>query len=167
MPCNVDVATQEILKLAEAADPSGVRTMGVLTKPDLATEKAIQDAIIDLVLGKRSILKLGYHVVKNRSADDNDSTEHVFFRGPPWSAIANHCGITSLKSRLRGLLIHISKQEFPHVKSEIEQRLFRCRADLEKMRPSRADQTSQRLYLGYFKIPGHHPSRPEWVLCRR
>ncbi|KAJ3578568.1 hypothetical protein NPX13_g1995 [Xylaria arbuscula] len=42
MPCNVDIATQEILKLSEAVDPNGVRTMGALTKPDLASEKATQ-----------------------------------------------------------------------------------------------------------------------------
>lgn len=74
MPCNVDVATQEILKLSEEADPDGTRTMGVLTKPDLASEKATQDAIMDLVFGKRNPLRLGYYIVKNRSADDHTST---------------------------------------------------------------------------------------------
>lgn len=43
MPCNVDVATQKILKLAEEADPGGIRTTGVLTKPDLVTKRATQD----------------------------------------------------------------------------------------------------------------------------
>lgn len=155
MPCNVDLATQEILKLAEAADPSGIRTMGVLTKPDLATEKATKDTIIDLVLGKRRSLKLGYHVVKNRSADDNNSTiadrlaaEETFFMAPPWSIIADHCGITTLKARLRGLLMHISRQEFPHVKREVEQRLRQCEANLETMGQARVDHDSQRLYLG-------------------
>ena len=155
MPCNVDLATQEILKLAEAADPSGIRTMGVLTKPDLATEKATKDTIIDLILGKRRSLRLGYHVVKNRSADDNNSTiavrlaaEKAFFVAPPWSTIADHCGITTLKARLRELLMQISKQEFPHVKQEVEQRLRQCKADLEKMGLARADNNSQRLYLG-------------------
>ena len=155
MPCNVDIATQEILKLAEAADPTGVRTMGVLTKPDLATENATKDAIISLVQGKRSILKLGYHVVKNRSADDNNSAvadrlaaEQAFFTAPPWPSIANRCGIASLKLRLRDLLMHISKHEFPHVKSEIERRLLQYKTALDGMGPSRFDQNSQRLYLG-------------------
>jgi hypothetical protein len=44
--------------------------------------------------------------------------------------------------------MNISKQEFPHVKSEIEQSLLQRRADLEIMGPSRAHQSSQRLYLG-------------------
>jgi hypothetical protein len=64
--------------------------MGVLTKPDLATERTTKDAVIDLVLGKRSNLRLGYYVVKNRSADDNVSTvsdhlatKEAFFTAPP------------------------------------------------------------------------------------
>jgi len=155
MPYNVDITTQEILKLAEVADPSRIRTMRVLTKADLVTEKATQDTIIDLISGKRHILKLGYYVVKNRSADDDHSTvsdcldaERAFFMAPPWSSVADRCGITFLKVRLRELLMDISKQAFPHVKSEIEQRLLRPRTDLETRGLSRADQSSQRLYLG-------------------
>ncbi|KND89637.1 Interferon-induced GTP-binding protein Mx1 [Tolypocladium ophioglossoides CBS 100239] len=155
MPCNVDIATQEILKLAEAADAEGTRTMGVLTKPDLATEIATRDAIIDLVVGKKGHLKLGYYVVKNRSADDSSSTlaeraaaEKAFFMDLPWTAIGDRCGISALKRRLRDILMKISKQEFPFVKAEIEQRLRKCEANLESMGPTRADQGSQRQYLG-------------------
>ncbi|KAI1079138.1 hypothetical protein F5B20DRAFT_545096 [Whalleya microplaca] len=154
MPCNVDIVTQEILKLAEVADPDGVRTMGVLTKPDLATESATQQAALELVLGKRNVLNLGYCVIKNRSADDNTSTmvdrlaaEKAFFMGPAWLPVADRCGIEALQVRLRDLLMGISKREYPHVKAEIEGRLHQCRADLETMGPSRADQNSQRLYL--------------------
>jgi GTP-binding protein EngB required for normal cell division len=51
LPSNIDVTTQEILKMAEKADPKGVRTMGVLTKPDLVTEVATRKQIINFVLG--------------------------------------------------------------------------------------------------------------------
>ncbi|KAL4868373.1 hypothetical protein BDV12DRAFT_197247 [Aspergillus spectabilis] len=154
MPCNVDITTQEILKFAEEADPSGVRTMGVLTKPDLATEKATQDAVMDLLLERRNILKLGYHVVKNRSADsDLDMSAHLadeaaFFTAPPWSAIPDRCGISSLKTRLRELLMLISRRELGPVKFEIEGRLRKCRAELEVMGPARDDPNAQRRYLG-------------------
>ncbi|EQK99140.1 interferon-induced GTP-binding protein Mx2 [Ophiocordyceps sinensis CO18] len=155
MPCNVDIATQEILKLAEVADPEGARTMGVLTKPDLATEAATREAVMDLVLGKRSDLKLGYYVVKNRSADDKTSTlaqrvegERAFFMAPPWTRVSDRCGIAALKGCLRRLLMKISKVELPHVQREIKERLRKCKADLETMGPARADQNSQRLYLG-------------------
>ncbi|KAK8009437.1 interferon-induced GTP-binding protein mx2 [Apiospora marii] len=154
VPCNVDIATQEILKLAEKADPAGVRTMGVLTKPDLATEEASKDTIRDLVLGKSSNLKLGYHVVKNRGADDRNSTlsdclaaEEDFFMGSTWSSIIDHCGITSLKPKLRALLMNVSKQAIPQVKTEIEHNLQACKGKLGAMGPARGDDQAQRLYL--------------------
>jgi len=40
IPANVDIATQEILTLAEEADPDGHRILGVLTKPDLVRMQA-------------------------------------------------------------------------------------------------------------------------------
>jgi hypothetical protein len=162
IPCNVDIATQEILKLAKDADPNGIRTMGVLTKPDLAIERATQQAVLDLVQGKRNDLRLGYCVVKNRDADDKNSTlaqrhakERAFFRAEPWSSIAAtaRVGIDSLKGRLRELLMDISRREFPGVKSEIAKRLADCRKTLEGMGPSRSDPNAQRLYLG--KLSSH------------
>lgn len=123
--------------------------MGVLTKPDLATEEASKDTIRDLVLGKGSNLKLGYHVVKNRSTlDQRFASEEAFFMDHAWSAITDHCGITSLKQRLRGLLMNISKQEIPHVKSDIDQRLHACKGKLDAMGPARLGEQSQRQYLG-------------------
>jgi hypothetical protein len=38
--------------MAQVADPSGLRTIGVLTKPDLVTETATRNVIKELVLGK-------------------------------------------------------------------------------------------------------------------
>lgn len=35
IPANVDIATQEIIQMAEDVDPGRQRTLGVLTKPDL------------------------------------------------------------------------------------------------------------------------------------
>ncbi|KAI0456741.1 interferon-induced GTP-binding protein Mx2 [Xylaria acuta] len=154
IPCNADIATQEILKFAEAADPTGTRTMVVLTKADLAREKATKGAIVDLLLGKRNPLNLGYHAVQNRGADDDRSTaserlalEKALFMRSPWSDVSDRCGIPLLQARLRGLLMHASKREMPHVRTEMEKRLHQCRLDLEAMGPSRSDQNSQRLHL--------------------
>ena len=77
IPCNVDIATQEILKLASHADPEGQRTMGVLTKPDLAIEQAVKATVIDLLMGKRNDLQLGYVAVKNRSSGKSFFPYHI------------------------------------------------------------------------------------------
>jgi hypothetical protein len=47
VPANVDIATQEIIQMAEDADIHGQRTLGVLTKPDLV-DKGAEDKVLDL-----------------------------------------------------------------------------------------------------------------------
>ncbi|KAI1755572.1 interferon-induced GTP-binding protein Mx2 [Xylaria castorea] len=156
MPSNVDPATQEILKLAKKADPTMTRTMAVLTKPDLAIERATQQIAIDHVLGKRGDLTLGYYVVKNRGPDDADKTlqqgqveERIFFSSAPWSVLVHtgRAGVVCLKQRVRELLVDLIKKEFPKLKSEVSKELAIVRAHLDEMGPSRSDQHTQRAYL--------------------
>ncbi|RYC62827.1 hypothetical protein CHU98_g3378 [Xylaria longipes] len=52
MSSNINLTTQEILKLAKKVDPTMARTMAVLTKPDLVVENTTQQIVIDHVLGK-------------------------------------------------------------------------------------------------------------------
>ncbi|KAI0421071.1 interferon-induced GTP-binding protein Mx2 [Xylaria grammica] len=156
MPSNVDPATQEILKLAKKADPTMTRTMAVLTKPDLAIEKATQQIAIDHVLGKRGDLTLGYYVVKNRGPDDGDMTleqgqaqERMFFASAPWSILSHtgRAGIGCLKQRVRDLLIDLIRKEFPKLKADVSKELSVVRAHHDEMGPSRSDQHTQRAYL--------------------
>ncbi|KAI2637027.1 P-loop containing nucleoside triphosphate hydrolase protein [Hypomontagnella submonticulosa] len=156
MPSNVDPATQEILKLAKKADPSMTRTMAVLTKPDLAIERTMQQIAIDLVTGKRSNLTLGYYIVKNRGPDDVDKTleqgqfdERRFFSEAPWTALRNtgKAGITALKTRVRELLVDLIKKEFPKLKSDVVKELTALRSQLDKMGQSRSNEHTQRAYL--------------------
>ena len=86
---NVDIATTEILDMAAEVDPSGQRTLGILTKPDLVDKGAEQD-IIDLVRGRKKKLKLGYCVVRNRGKQERNLTsaernrlESGFFQADP------------------------------------------------------------------------------------
>ncbi|GAP82619.2 putative interferon-induced GTP-binding protein Mx2 [Rosellinia necatrix] len=156
IPSNVDPATQEILKLAKRVDPTMTRTMAVLTKPDLAIERTTQQIAIDHVLGKRGDLTLGYYVVKNRGPDEADKTleqgqvdELVFFSKPPWSALVHtgRAGILCLKQRVRDLLIDLIKQEFPKLKNEVMKELSIVRTQHAEMGASRNDQHTQRAYL--------------------
>ncbi len=57
VPANVDIATQEILKMAAKFDKEGQRTLSVLTKPDLV-DKGAENRVIDLVEGKSSTAEL-------------------------------------------------------------------------------------------------------------
>lgn len=64
IPANVDIATQEILEMAEEHDKDGQRTLGALTKLDLVDRGAEQN-VMDLVEGKSHKLNLGWCVVRN------------------------------------------------------------------------------------------------------
>jgi replication fork clamp-binding protein CrfC len=61
---NTDLANSDALQMAREVDPSGDRTIGVVTKIDLMDEGT--DAI-EILQGKLYPLKLGYFGVKCRS----------------------------------------------------------------------------------------------------
>ncbi|KAL8377725.1 hypothetical protein RB595_008424 [Gaeumannomyces hyphopodioides] len=157
VPANVDPATQEILKLAKQVDPGMKRTMGVLTKPDLAIEKTMQQIAIDHVTGKRSDLTLGYYIVKNRGSDQVDMTlqagqdaETAFFAKKAWSAVrkVNRAGIKALKTQVRNLLTDLVKHEFRQLRVEVEGHLAELRDEELALGPHRSDRNAQRAYLG-------------------
>jgi GTPase SAR1 family protein len=157
LPSNVHISTQEILQMAKTADPYGCSTMGVLTKPDLVTENTSRDIIKDLVSGERNQLRLGYFVVKSRSADDQSLEfsdcllqEAKFFNDDAWRSVASsgRCGIEPLKARLRDLLTTITKREFPNVIADVAKREKQCQNDLISIGPSRETVAAQRIFLG-------------------
>lgn len=154
MSCLADRATEGILQLAKAADPKGMRTVGVLTKADLVRERAVFQSIIDLVRG--NTLRLGYFVVSNRGADEDrlhlaecKEKEKKLFQHPNWAAIAElrRAGVDALRDELQNLLTDLAKQELPKQKAEITKRLSKSRKSLEEMGPPRNSPTSQREYL--------------------
>jgi Dynamin central region/Dynamin family len=152
LPSNVDAATQEILAFAEEYDKAGERTLGVLTKPDLVTERSAQDVVCNLVLGKRRPLTLGYHIVRNRGADDGDAFDYAdaerMFHNVPWNSLPkDRLGILALKSRLSELLGDITRKEFPKLRKEVNNQLDDCHKELESMGPARQTEQEQRLFL--------------------
>ncbi|KAL9126918.1 MAG: hypothetical protein Q9217_004113 [Psora testacea] len=151
IPANVDIATQEILEMAEEHDPDGQRTLGVLTKPDLVDPGA-ELAVIDILNGKSHQLKLGWCVVlnpgqkalDNPSADRHVEEKHFFKIREPWNYVAkDHAGIEALRGRLVRLLAEMIEREFPKVKAEISQRLKVCKQNLEHLGPSRGTKDQQ------------------------
>ena len=67
IPANADMATSQGLHLARQWDPTGDRTLGVITKIDIMDRGT--DAS-KMILNHEIPLKLGYVGVKNRSPED-------------------------------------------------------------------------------------------------
>ncbi|KAL4405968.1 interferon-induced GTP-binding protein Mx1 [Colletotrichum abscissum] len=156
IPCNVDASTQEALTLAKEVDPEGLRTIGVLTKPDLATERVTQQIVCELIEGKRHPLRLGYCVVKNQSDDegastktDRNSSEKEFFSARPWSRIKStfRVGVSGLGIRLRDLLGDLFKKDHKNIEANIHRRLNNTETLLSRLGPLRSRADAQRRYL--------------------
>lgn len=79
IPANQDIATVDILERAQMVDPTGERTLGVLTKTDLIGPGS-EEEILSVVNNIRKPLALGYVMLKNRSQLDimnNMTTSHA------------------------------------------------------------------------------------------
>ncbi|PKS07314.1 hypothetical protein jhhlp_005916 [Lomentospora prolificans] len=152
LPSNVDIATQEILSLAEDYDPKGERTLGVLTKPDTITERSGKNVICNLVLGKKKPLTLGYYVVRNRGADEDTSISlaqrELMFNEAPWNTLPKErVGISALKSQLTQLLSEITKREYGPLRQEIIDLQNKNQQALVALGLPRETDQQQRAYL--------------------
>ncbi|KKA26022.1 hypothetical protein TD95_003985 [Thielaviopsis punctulata] len=154
IPCNVDAATQEILNLARKHDPKGVRTLGILTKPDLAHEQSMKNSICSLVNNEKHRLTLGYYLVRNRGADDTDPSGHSptsldsFFNASPWNTLPrSRVGIHALRMRLGQLLLDLTAQEFSGVKQDLQKRLRTLSEQEKALGVPRSTEMEQRLML--------------------
>lgn len=120
---NVDIATQEIMTMAEEVDEDGHRTLGVLTKPDLVDGGA-EMPVIELIEGKRHKLSLGWCLVRNpgqkelnNPTTNRKAVERAFFQTKaPWNSLAkDRVGIGALRVRLQEILATHIRREFPKV----------------------------------------------------
>lgn len=123
IPANVDIGTQEILEMAKEYDPEGLRTLGVLTKPDLV-DRGAEHNTVDIVEGKTHTLYLGWCVVRNLSQEhlqdssvDRQTKENEFFATKnPWKKLPkDRVGVGALQKRLVELLGDLIRREFPNV----------------------------------------------------
>jgi hypothetical protein len=173
IPSNTDIATQEILSIAKELDPNGLRTLGVLTKPDLI-DKGGEENVMSLVEGKRNPLRLGYCIVRNRGQSELASDavtrhreEKDFFSTEPWSRLdRDRVGTPALQRRLQELLVSITRREFPKVQAQIVQQLSSCRRRPEGLGADRESTDQQRRFLLEISrgVPGRDQLRLGCVL---
>ncbi|TVY58278.1 Interferon-induced GTP-binding protein Mx2 [Lachnellula cervina] len=155
IPANVDIATQEILEMAEEVDPDGQRTLGVLTKPDLV-DKGAEKTIVDLIEGRRHRLALGWLLVRNPGQQeltdvktDRYALEKSFFsHEQPWKSLDKEkVGISALQVRVREILAEHIRHDFPKVTSELNKELKRCKNLLSDLGPKRDTPAEQFKHL--------------------
>jgi GTPase SAR1 family protein len=156
---NNDIGNQVVLRDARAIDPQGKRTIGIITKPDLLIENSNKEKEF-LALARNEDVKfdLGWHVVKNlqspvpsgghETGDTRDAQESAFFKESNFGNLpSNAVGIAPLRARLSKVLFNHIRVELPQLVADIESRIISCKAEREKLGPSRASVEEQRAFL--------------------
>ena len=125
-PANVDIVNSEALKLARYVDPTGKRTIGVLTKIDLMDHGT---NALDILSGRVYPLKLGFIGVVNRSQQDIQGNKSLadalkdeadFFRhNPAYRNMATRCGTQFLAKSLNSTLMSHIRDRLPDIKARL------------------------------------------------
>ncbi|KAH8704459.1 P-loop containing nucleoside triphosphate hydrolase protein [Phaeosphaeriaceae sp. PMI808] len=154
-----DYANQIVLKLARAADMTGTRTLGVITKPDTLNIGSESEANYASLAQNNDVeFRLGWHVLKNmdseaseagnRTLRKRDETERDFFAKGIWTTLPHSSlGISPLRERLSKLLLAQIAAELPSLIEEIELKSAACDTQLQRLGQPRANVNEQRHYL--------------------
>jgi GTPase SAR1 family protein len=148
-----DASNQIILNRAREVDPHGVRTLGIITKPDTLIENSQSEkAFLDLARNQVVKFQLGWHVVMNLDSGKANSTwknrdeqEELYFKNSNFRNLPSHSvGISTLRTRLSKILFNQIRIELPRVAKDIEDRINATTAELGKLGPSRVKFEDQR-----------------------
>ncbi|XP_051739307.1 interferon-induced GTP-binding protein Mx3 [Ctenopharyngodon idella] len=123
VPCNVDVATTEALRMAQGVDPDGSRTLAILTKPDLIDKGAEAD-VLQVLQGKVVPLKKGYTIVRCRGQSDiNENVSLAEATRQEKEFFANHTHFGYLLEEQRAttscLATRLTKELVEHIKASL------------------------------------------------
>lgn len=151
-----DFPNQIILKRAREVDPEGLRTLGIITKPDtLLGGSESEMGFLSLARNEQVEFKLGWHVVKNQDLgkgefdpDQRDREEVEYFETSSFNSLpAGSRGVSRLRQRLSIVLFNQIRRQLPNLIEDIEQGSTSCEAALEKLGPARATIEEQRTLL--------------------
>lgn len=151
-----DYANQIVTKLAREVDPSGLRTLGIITKPDtLHVGSESEKAFLDLAKNEDVFFRLGWHLLKNRdytsrecSLEERNEAEKQFFSRGIWTSLPlNSLGVGTLKPRLSTVLKDQILHELPELISDLGVGIEECRRRLTNLGEARTTISEQRLYL--------------------
>ncbi|KAL8878494.1 MAG: hypothetical protein Q9198_003705 [Flavoplaca austrocitrina] len=151
-----DFANQIVTQMARTVDPKGLRTMGIVTKPDtLIPGSDSEHAFHSLLKNEDVVFRLGWHVLRNRdfntkdySSEDRDKEEKSFFSSGIWTSLpAAMVGIGPLKPRLSDILRKQIISVLPSMIGDVERGIRECNARLHRLGDTRGTMQEQRQYL--------------------
>lgn len=130
-PANSDLANSDALKLAKEVDPSGNRTIGVITKLDLMDQGTDAREILE---NRLLPLRRGYIGVVNRSQKDIDGRKDInsallaernfFLSHPAYRQMAERMGTGYLQKSLNQQLTNHIKDTLPTLRSKLQSQII-------------------------------------------
>nr|Q6PW23.1 RecName: Full=Interferon-induced GTP-binding protein Mx; AltName: Full=Interferon-inducible Mx protein [Epinephelus coioides]AAS82739.1 interferon-inducible Mx protein [Epinephelus coioides] len=163
VPCNVDIATTEALKMAQEVDPDGERTLGILTKPDLV-DKGTEETVVEIVHNEVIHLKKGYMIVRCRgqkeitekvSLTEALESEKAFFRDHVHFHTLYNEGqatVPKLAEKLTLELVHHIERSLPRLEEQIEDKLEQTQAELERYGSGPPSDATEKLFFLIDKV---------------
>ncbi|KAL1845372.1 hypothetical protein Plec18170_009811 [Paecilomyces lecythidis] len=168
VPASSDIDTQGIIQRARSYDKDGLRTVGIITKPDLintGTESRVARLAKNL---DRTKLNLGFFLLKNPtpaqleegiSHSERRKIEQDFFLSGPWREQGldpSRIGIENLRSFLQDLLDRHIERELPKVRRDVRRLLNQVNEELVDLGPERSTAGQIRLYLTRISTEFHN-----------
>jgi GTPase SAR1 family protein len=152
-----DIENQAILGMVKRVDPTGQRTLGIITKPDtLISGQKREAAYMKCARNQEHEFELGWHIVKNlgpgqegATLEDREKAEIEYFAGGLWRNVveSEQLGIGQLRLRLSKLLEERTRPALPNVVARIRNSLQECQLQLDRLGPARINSNEQRVFL--------------------
>lgn len=150
-PANSDLANSDALKAAKECDPTGERTIAVVTKLDLMDEGT--DAK-DILENKVYPLRRGYIGIVNRSQKDIDGRKDIkaaqaaerkfFLSHPSYRHMADRMGTAYLQKSLNQQLTNHIRECIPALRNRLQEQLLSMEKEVEQYKNYRPDDPTMK-----------------------
>ncbi|CAH0023751.1 unnamed protein product [Clonostachys rhizophaga] len=158
MPADQKLASNQAkLSKVEKIDPTGERTITVITKPDLLNAGSMAEAeYVRLVKDQNKAQKshLGWHALCNTTSiggstlEARDTVEEEFFGSGAWASVPkSKVGICSLRKRICQAMYSRLQHGLPRVIAAAEEKLRQRECELSKLGAPRSEIEQVRQFL--------------------
>lgn len=151
-----DPENQQVFTYLRQYDPNGLRTLGIITKPDQIDRGSNKEKkLMRLARNEEFRLKYGWSAVRNRgystkddSDNERDETERRFFDAGIWATLPrSDVGIASLRAKLSHVLLEHIGLELPSIVTAVQGAISATESSLKALGRARDTSKEQRAYL--------------------
>ena len=151
-----DPENQKVFKYLREFDPTGSRTLGIITKPDKVERGGDNEKeMMRLVKNQKLPLKHRWHAVRKRSYATKDQTpvecdkaERSFFSNGIWASFPSQdVGIAGLRVKLSQVLLEHIGRELPSLATAVQNSILTTESGLKALGPVRDTARQQHSYL--------------------